>query len=99
VLCHTSQHCHRVRDVLPLNGEVRVLVTIIAGIVAGFPAGRIMKGSGYGILMDLVLGLVDGLIGGLIVNALGLGASAGINLVDRRRHARCRDPRLAGAPH
>jgi hypothetical protein len=30
--------------------------TIIVGIIAGFLAGKIMKGSGYGILLDLALG-------------------------------------------
>jgi len=40
-------------------------------------AGKIMKGSGYGVLMDLVLGLVGGLIGGFVVNALGMSASGG----------------------
>jgi uncharacterized membrane protein YeaQ/YmgE (transglycosylase-associated protein family) len=55
-----------------------MLITLIVGIVAGFLAGKIMKGSGYGILMDLVLGLVGGLVGGFVVGALGLGAGGGI---------------------
>jgi uncharacterized membrane protein YeaQ/YmgE (transglycosylase-associated protein family) len=50
------------------------IVTILVGIIAGFLAGKIMKGSGYGVLMDLVLGLVGGVIGGFIAGALGLGA-------------------------
>jgi uncharacterized membrane protein YeaQ/YmgE (transglycosylase-associated protein family) len=48
--------------------------TIIVGIIAGFLAGKIMKGSGYGILMDLVLGL----IGAFVFNLLGVGASGGL---------------------
>jgi len=50
-----------------------LLVSILFGIIAGFLAGKIMKGSGYGILMDLVLGLVGGLVGGFIASSLGLG--------------------------
>ena len=50
-----------------------IIVSCIIGIIAGFLAGKIMKGSGYGILMDLVLGLVGGLIGGFIAGSLGIG--------------------------
>ena len=55
-----------------------MLWTIIVGIIAGFLAGKVMKGSGYGVIMDLVLGLVGGLIGGLGFNALGIGAGGGV---------------------
>lgn len=51
-----------------------LIITIMVGIIAGFLAGKIMKGSGYGVLMDLVLGLVGGFIGGIIANAMGFGA-------------------------
>jgi uncharacterized membrane protein YeaQ/YmgE (transglycosylase-associated protein family) len=47
--------------------------TIIVGIIAGWLAGKLMKGSGYGVLMDLVLGLVGGVIGGFIFSRLGMG--------------------------
>ena len=50
-----------------------MIPTIIIGIVAGFFAGKIMKGSGYGILIDLLLGLLGGLVGGYVVGLLGLG--------------------------
>lgn len=46
---------------------------IIVGLIAGWATGKIMKGSGYGPIMDIVLGIVGGIIGGWIVNALGLG--------------------------
>lgn len=46
---------------------------IIVGLIAGWATGKIMKGSGYGPLMDIVLGIVGAIIGGWIVRALGLG--------------------------
>lgn len=46
---------------------------IIVGLIAGWATGKIMKGSGYGPLMDIVLGIVGAIIGGWIVSALGLG--------------------------
>jgi uncharacterized membrane protein YeaQ/YmgE (transglycosylase-associated protein family) len=49
-----------------------VLFAIVIGCVAGFLAGKIMSGSGYGILMDLCLGLVGGLVGGMSLGLLGI---------------------------
>lgn len=46
---------------------------IIVGLIAGWATGKIMKGSGYGPIMDIVLGIVGAIIGGWIVSALGLG--------------------------
>lgn len=46
---------------------------IIVGLVAGWLAGQIMKGSGYGLLGDLIIGLIGAVIGGWL---FGLVASA-----------------------
>ena len=46
---------------------------IIVGLIAGWAAGKIMKGSGYGALMDIVIGIVGAIIGGWIMSALGFG--------------------------
>lgn len=46
---------------------------LIVGLIAGWLTGVIMKGSGYGIVMDIVLGIVGGLLGGWIAGNLGLG--------------------------
>ncbi len=52
-----------------------MLVAIICGIVAGFLAGKIMNGSGYGILMDLLLGFCGGFVGSFVFGMLGIGAT------------------------
>lgn len=46
--------------------------SIIIGISAGFLAGKIMRGGGYGCLINLLLGVVGGAFGGWIFNALGI---------------------------
>lgn len=46
---------------------------IIVGLIAGWAAGRIMKGSGYGPLMDIVLGIIGAVLGGWIMSMLGIG--------------------------
>jgi uncharacterized membrane protein YeaQ/YmgE (transglycosylase-associated protein family) len=45
---------------------------IAIGILAGFLAGRIMRGRGYGVLIDLLLGLVGSVVGGFVFGLLGL---------------------------
>ena len=49
---------------------------IAIGILAGFLAGKIMQGKGYGILIDLVLGMVGSVVGGFVFSLLGLYASS-----------------------
>lgn len=51
---------------------------IIVGLIAGWATGKIMKGSGYGPLMDIVLGIVGGVIGGWIMSSLGMGVGGNI---------------------
>ena len=55
-----------------------LIYSIVVGIIAGWLAGQVMKGSGYGVLMDLVLGLLGGIAGGRIFSMLGVWPGAGI---------------------
>jgi uncharacterized membrane protein YeaQ/YmgE (transglycosylase-associated protein family) len=54
---------------------VYVIWQIVIGILAGFLAGKIMRGRGYGLLVDLLLGIVGSMLGGLIFSVLGLYSS------------------------
>ncbi len=51
-----------------------LLWEIAIGILAGWLAGKIMRGKGYGVLLDLLLGMVGSLVGGLVFGLLGLHA-------------------------
>jgi uncharacterized membrane protein YeaQ/YmgE (transglycosylase-associated protein family) len=51
-----------------------LLWTIIIGILAGFIAGKIVRGHGMGTLMDLLIGIVGSVLGGWIFTLLGLAA-------------------------
>ena len=46
------------------------IVWLIVGGIAGWLAGRVMSGHGYGPIVDVILGIVGGLIGGWIISAL-----------------------------
>ena len=39
---------------------------IIIGIAAGFLAGKIMRGGGFGVIINLILGIAGGVLGGLL---------------------------------
>ena len=39
---------------------------IVVGLIAGWITGKIMKGGGYGALMDIILGIVGAVIGGYL---------------------------------
>ena len=48
---------------------------IIIGIVAGFLAGKIMRGGGFGLVINLLLGILGGVLGGWVFALFGLAAS------------------------
>jgi uncharacterized membrane protein YeaQ/YmgE (transglycosylase-associated protein family) len=43
-----------------------ILSWVIVGLIAGFLAGQVMRGGGYGLLGDLIIGVLGGLLGGWI---------------------------------
>ena len=55
--------------------ELQTLLIILAiGAVAGWLAGVIMKGGGYGLLGDIVIGIIGAFIGGFLFSLLGISA-------------------------
>jgi len=51
---------------------ILLIYLALVGLVAGWAAGKIMKGSGYGLVMDLALGVIGSLVGNWIMRMLGL---------------------------
>ena len=54
------------------------LAWIVVGLIAGWLAGQVMKGGGYGVLVDIILGILGGFLGGWIFGLLGIGAGSGM---------------------
>ena len=48
------------------------IMWVIIGLIAGWAAGKIMKGSGYGVVMDIILGVVGAVVGGWLMGLLGI---------------------------
>lgn len=53
---------------------VGLIAFLIIGAVAGWLAGKLMKGSGFGLLGNIVVGIVGALIGGFVFGLLGISA-------------------------
>lgn len=47
---------------------------IIIGILAGFVAGKLMRGGGFGLIVNLVVGIIGGVLGGWLFSLFGLHA-------------------------
>jgi uncharacterized membrane protein YeaQ/YmgE (transglycosylase-associated protein family) len=53
-----------------------IIAWIVAGLIAGWLTGKIMKGSGYGFFGDILLGIIGGVVGGYLARHL-LGVDTG----------------------
>ena len=55
-----------------------MLYAIIVGLIAGWLAGQVMKGGGYGILVVIVLGILGGILGNWLFGRLGVSSGSGV---------------------
>jgi uncharacterized membrane protein YeaQ/YmgE (transglycosylase-associated protein family) len=55
-----------------------LLIILLVGVIAGWLAGQIMQGTGFGLLGDLVIGIVGAFIGGWLLPQLGVHLGAGM---------------------
>jgi len=55
-----------------------LLVIILVGIIAGWLAGRIMEGAGFGLIGDLLMGLLGAFIGDWLLPRLGIHLGVGL---------------------
>lgn len=53
----------------------------IVGLIAGWAAGKIMKGGGYGAVMDIVLGIIGAVVGGWLMDIVGIHAGGFIGTI------------------
>ena len=51
-----------------------LLSFLIIGLLAGWLAGLIMKGHGFGVIGDIIVGIIGALVGGYLFSALGISA-------------------------
>ena len=51
---------------------------ILIGLAAGWLAGQLMKGGGFGIVGDIVVGVIGALLGGVLFRTFGVSAGGGL---------------------
>ena len=51
---------------------IGIIISLLLGCLAGFCAGKLMKGGGFGFIMNIVLGLLGGALGGWLLPLLGI---------------------------
>ena len=54
-----------------------LLITLAIGAIAGWLAGQLVQGTGYGLIGDIIVGIVGALIAGALFPRLGLGLTLG----------------------
>jgi uncharacterized membrane protein YeaQ/YmgE (transglycosylase-associated protein family) len=57
---------------------MNVLLFLLVGVIAGWLAGVLVKGGGFGLIGDLVVGILGALIGGLFFSGLAGAAGGGL---------------------
>ena len=60
-----------------LSGQ-SILIILLVGIVAGWLAGKIVQGTGFGLIGDLAIGIVGAFIASWLFPKLGIALGAGI---------------------
>jgi uncharacterized membrane protein YeaQ/YmgE (transglycosylase-associated protein family) len=49
-----------------------LLIFLVIGAVAGWLAGQVMSGGGFGLIGDIIIGIIGSIIGGWLFGALGI---------------------------
>lgn len=54
-----------------------LLYSLLIGAIAGWLAGSLMRGGGFGLLINIILGIIGGVIGNWLFNYFGIQISDG----------------------
>lgn len=57
---------------------MKIVWFILIGVLAGFLAGKVMKGKGFGFLWNLIIGVGGALLGGFLFGIFGIHFGSGI---------------------
>jgi uncharacterized membrane protein YeaQ/YmgE (transglycosylase-associated protein family) len=73
----TGNGVRRGGDIVNISNE-SLLVILVVGLVAGWLAGKIVRGAGFGLIGDLVIGIVGAFIGDWLLPRIGIHLGTGI---------------------
>ncbi|MDR3096895.1 MAG: GlsB/YeaQ/YmgE family stress response membrane protein [Paraburkholderia sp.] len=55
-----------------------IIAWLIIGAIAGWLAGLLVKGGGFGLIVDIIVGIVGAFIGGWLAGLLGIHIGGGM---------------------
>jgi len=58
--------------------EHGIIAWLIIGVVAGWLAGKIVEGAGFGLIVDIIVGVIGAFIGGWLADMLGISIGGGL---------------------
>lgn len=65
-----------------------IIVWLIIGAIAGWAAGQIMRGYGFGLVGNIFVGIIGAIVAGCLLPLVGLAIGGG----NHQRNYRCSDP-------
>jgi uncharacterized membrane protein YeaQ/YmgE (transglycosylase-associated protein family) len=72
-LLRIARHRYNIKE-----KAVNIVWFVLVGLIAGWLAGLLMKGGGFGVLGDIVVGIIGALIGGFLFSSLGVFPGGGL---------------------
>jgi uncharacterized membrane protein YeaQ/YmgE (transglycosylase-associated protein family) len=58
--------------------EHGIIAWLIIGAIAGWLAGKVVEGGGFGLIVDIIVGIIGAFIGGWLAGAIGLDIGGGL---------------------
>lgn len=55
-----------------------LLYALLIGAAAGWLAGKLMKGGGFGAIVNIILGIIGGIVGNWIFDKAGIAVGTGV---------------------
>jgi len=78
-----SQRCRPCRpgSILALQTGMNLIWFLLVGLIAGWLAGQVMRGGGYGLVGDMIVGVIGALLGGWLFGKLGIAVGGLIGAI------------------
>jgi uncharacterized membrane protein YeaQ/YmgE (transglycosylase-associated protein family) len=60
-----------------------LIIFLLVGLIAGWLAGKLIRGGGFGLIGDMVIGVLGAIIGGYLLPKAGLGHLVTVPIINQ----------------
>jgi uncharacterized membrane protein YeaQ/YmgE (transglycosylase-associated protein family) len=60
-----------------------LIIFLLVGLIAGWLAGKLIRGGGFGLIGDMVIGVLGAIIGGYLLPRFGLGHLVTVPIINQ----------------